>query len=355
MMAAQCGQTMPEYLVVATALVGAFFWTNNTQCPDYDNCMAQLAFAIDNRYDGFSRSISAVQLYGDAPAASHPPRPINDQIGNSDGAGTSVPSPTVEDLLALSTQASTVNPVTGDAIGRIETGAGGVERVIANDNSEQGYLLPSDGSNPTVRILVRPDGTQVEVGVADVVDSGGNAARVHAIRERSRGNDCRGDVLGFARKNSTFLTFHDPLSYQPIAIGTRCAETTYQTIESNGVIGLGVVTLDGKYFNPPLAFQPDNPIQSTETGEAYWVELTVPNPPGIDPRYAGLTGGQVIQDCVVISAESRSAVNSVDPFELYRGLLITTDPDAPPPSVSARVALSTVTRDSCPGNRTLSN
>ena len=91
----EAGQAMPEYVVVASALVFSFmlvdseWWQTNVECPGYEDCISAVSASFHNQYQGFSNSITAVHRFLPAfPASLSISSATGDDDSNAEGGGS---------------------------------------------------------------------------------------------------------------------------------------------------------------------------------------------------------------------------------------------------------------------------
>lgn len=307
----QLGQTMAEYLVVALALVSAFYWASAAECAGYDNCLAKLKTVMHDKYEGYSNSISAVHQYGelkgegfDAPPPQEPPGDGGDEEGNPDIEIPGVETP----ALARSRQI-----VSADGSLTYGTLRNGTE-VVDGDGNVVGTYNPADGT------VTLKNGQVEDALVAQVVtDSEGNPVPVYAI------TDCdTGEVYGFAYKTESDGKHYDILRLKPMEIPDgRCEEKTTPIVDVDGSPKKGAV-VNGNYYaviERPLTGMPIKP-----NGEVVWFNhVEVPDEsPYLD------VDTEVLTDCavLVVGWEDLGSGEALDVYYNVEGARIGSAPGA---------------------------
>jgi len=297
------GQTIAEYLVVATGFVGAFFWANNTQCPAYDNCIAQLTYTLGNRYEGFARSISAVQLYPGANPQSFPSDPVSDGF-------------------------SSVSP------NRL-MGTGPNNDLPDLQEGALRFVQASAAGDP-----------------ATVQDAEGNMAEPVLVV------DCSSDVvLGFVYKQPNVEAYYDAVTLQQTDLSGYCLRDSSPVYHDTDGRLIGMVDNESGKFFAALPFVPGGPaVQSS--AEVIFVKLLVPSPP---PEGSSLSAGNRITRCVVIDLADDTSFDALenDGDDIF--LIVNRDApfDVDPAESSeatrllGTVQISKNNDANCPGNRVI--
>jgi len=284
----QSGQTMPEYLVVAGALVSSFFIVENIQCPGYDNCISAVAGALHNRYQGYSNAITGVhKFYPTSPTLSL----LNDggaSGDNNSGGGAIDP---LEGQEGLSSQ----TVVNVDGGGTYLLGTDGLTVVDGDGNAvgtyEDGVFTPAAGAAAA--------GASLAIAV---VDDKGNVVNPSVII-------CNGQVDSFGYVYDEVI--YDTVQLQPRGnLGSCFADDYVQMARPDGEIDSLAVLYGGIYY--PSYF--GNPTPSGEV-----VLFNIDNIPDDTDKYGDFAGGS-IDECVVLP-NGWDADEDKDDLENYIALL----------------------------------
>lgn len=262
----QLGQAMVEYVIVTAAFVGAFFWTANTDCPGYDNCISKLLTVMHDNYEGYSNSMSAVQKYGEFTTDGSDDDDGSDGGGDgsdgggggSDGGGPTELNPdgiTEVALVTNSTGLSTYGYLRAD--GSVVDGMGNVV----------GFY--SEGDN-TLTLL---DGTVIDNVVVErvVVDEEGNVLHLRAVI------GCSGSpapVYSWGYESKVSGKVFNNINQNELEIGDLCTGASFKVVDNNGQSLAGRV-IDGEYYAAVFAVNVSNtPLESN--GEViYWEDLGI--------------------------------------------------------------------------------
>lgn len=256
----QRGQTMAEYLVVALALVGAFYWASAAECEGYDNCLAKLKTVMHDKYEGYSNSITAVQQYGELKGEGFDAPPPLEPPGGGGGEETPTPPVVPQPPAPALTRTNLVVGQDGTVYGALN----GLDVVDGNGNVIGTY----DSQSGTLDLGDQTVGAGL---VTTITDKDGNPVPPTAI------TDCEtGDVYGFAYKSGG--EFYDTLQLKPLVISDeRCEEETTAVVDTEGKPVKGVV-VNGHYYaaiEGPLRTTPVEP-----QGEVVWFDrVAVPDEP----------------------------------------------------------------------------
>lgn len=293
----QCGQAMAEYLVVASALVGAFYWGANTDCPGYDTCIEKVQKTIYNKYQGFSNSISSVQQYGELSGGG-----FNSSWGGGDGT-TTVPGSgpgggTIPSIPQASGLRQELNVSSAGGGGRLLS-----DGSVVNDNgdtvgtydSKTETYKPTNGTPSTAqvtRVILNEDGDPAEQKVITA---------------------CNGDVLGFAYASANPGKYFATVTLAPLDIGSNCASAYDQPVDANGDdIDGGVI--DG-YFYPSILSVGLSSTPLPHEGEV--VQFPLPSPDSCAIVKSGWDAGiddQVLADRAQLHQEAWDELKLTDPL-----------------------------------------
>ena len=273
----EAGQAMPEYVVVASALVFSFmlvdseWWQTNVECPGYEDCISAVSASFHNQYQGFSNSITAVHSFLPAfPASLSISSATGDDDSNAEGGG----SADIESQGGLTNQ-SVVTTEDGDSFQMDADGN------LINDNGEivgtyaDGVFYPVEG--PSIGATM---GIQV-------LDEEGNILKPRVVI-------CGGEVTAFAYQSQVDGRLYDTVELKPIGDDEyRGCQTEgyFKMLSPDGTPDPFAVLYEGYYY-PSYLGTPN------AAGEVILVQLTVPN----EPEEYGENAGQTLDLCLVMPA-----------------------------------------------------
>lgn len=312
------GQSMVEYLVVAAALIGAFYWTANADCPGYANCLSKLKTVMHDKYEGYAHSISAVHQYGDLKA---------EPFGSSWG-----------------------EPESGDGDGGVDGGGGG--DIPEAEGLQTTNLLKSPGGDINYgtllegQYLVDEDGVVIgtydgDSGILTYEGGGEVAAVVDSVVTDEDGNevtlqaavDCvSGDVYGFGYTSGVTGDFHDALVLEVTDVDGLCKEDTGSVVDEDGNDVNGVI-VGSDYYASEYANNIDSKIPLTPNGEVVYFNITVPDEDAYSDSDPGV--GELVSDCAVMISGWDSDPDK-EPLDVYLNSdpsyqIGSMDPDSPMP------------------------
>ncbi len=320
----QAGQTMAEYLVVTIALVSAFYWTANADCPGYDNCISKLKTVLHDKYEGYSHSISAVHQYGDLKASSfesdwgeEPP-----SGGGGSGAGGG-----------------------GGGLGEVE-GLQRTEQVFSEDGATGygtlvggQYVVDADGAvigTYDGATITLEDDRVIPVRVASIVtDEEGNPSPLLGIVECGNKNV----VYGFAYRSGVTGKFYSSLTLSEIDIGSLCHVPSYPVVDTSGNTTSGAI-VGSYYYATTLSVDIDESRRVVPSGEVVYFDVVVPDEDEYQDSSPG-PGARVV-DCAVMATGW-----DADPDRELLDVYLNLEP-------TARVgSLDPASGVSCPGSRSV--
>lgn len=304
-MRTQRGQAMAEYLVVSSALIGAFFWVANEDCPGYDSCLSNVLTVMHDNYQGYSHSMSAVHRYGEFQGEGFDSSWTDDDDssgGGSSGGGGDVSIPTEglvnADLLTSLDGATSYGTLVG---GQYVVDSDGT--VIGTYDSVTGEVTLNNG-----------DQYYAQVSPA-VVDEDGNVVELEAVV-----NCFTGQVLGFGYQSGATGNFHNSLTLEEMDISGFCTAPSYGIVDTDGSLASGAIVGD-QYYASTFTVEVDASEPLVSSGEVVYFNVTVPD----EDEYASSDPaiGEVLVDCAVMGA-GWDADPDVDPLDSY----LNADPNA---------------------------
>ncbi len=328
---------MAEYLVVASALMTAFFWGANADCPGYDNCIDKLKTVMHDKYEGYSHSISAVHRYGDTLKEGFEGSPAwGDGVvsgpGNdgTDGGDIEEREGLVrEDVLTSPDGSTTYGTLSGSEIIYDDDGnaISIVQYVVDGDGNVIGTYNPDDG---TITFL---DGeTESALAASIVTDENGDPVDLQAVIDCSTQ-----EVYAFGYKSGATGDFHNSLTLETMDISGYCLAPTYGVVDEDGNSVNGAIVGENYYGSTySVEIVPGSP--RTPTGEVVYFNIEVPNDSKYDDSSPGI--GERVEDCAVM-ANSWDADSSMDELDVYLNStpnprVGSLDPDAGIPCPSAK-------------------
>lgn len=236
----QRGQAMAEYLVVAGALMTAFFWAANADCPGYYSCVDQLKTVMHDKYEGYSHSISAVHKYDDVEGAGF--EAWEDGSSSTEGEGGSGSFGDTSAEVDLERTPMVVGEGGDTNYGTLVDG----DKVVDADGNQIGTF---DGTTITLN-----DGSTYDGFVTQVVtDQDGNPAPLKAIVYCGISSITK-DVRGFAYESGATGDYYYSLGLKPVEKEVPsplyCTENTYGVIDEDGETIEGFVVVYNKAFAP---------------------------------------------------------------------------------------------------------
>ena len=235
----QSGNAMAEYVVIVTALVGAaglgkgLLLEDNDLCKGYDNCVTMALSKLQNRYKGFSNSITQVHEYPqEVPAASYSwDLSADTGDGESGEGGGGLEERPMQENMAVTQGGETIGILQGNSV------------VDSNGNVvgtyDDGVFTPSEGNEPVVAGVTRV-----------VTDEAGNVAEPQVMT-----NCSTGELDAFVYESGVTGALHEPAKLTEVERDGRCGPyDTYKVVNNDGN-QIGGRAYDGYYyatFSPPL-------------------------------------------------------------------------------------------------------
>ena len=235
----QSGNAMAEYVVIVTALVGAaglgkgLLLEDNDLCKGYDNCVTMALSKLQNRYKGFSNSITQVHEYPqEVPAASYSwDLSADTGDGESGEGGGGLEERPMQENMAVTQGGETIGILQGNSV------------VDSNGNVvgtyDDGVFTPSEGNEPVVAGVTRV-----------VTDEAGNVAEPQVMT-----NCGTGEIDAFVYESGVTGALHEPAKLTEVERDGRCGPyDTYKVVNNDGN-QIGGRAYDGYYyatFSPPL-------------------------------------------------------------------------------------------------------
>ena len=235
----QSGNAMAEYVVIVTALVGAaglgkgLLLEDNDLCKGYDNCVTMALSKLQNRYKGFSNSITQVHEYPqEVPAASYSwDLSADTGDGESGEGGGGLEERPMQENMAVTQGGETIGILQGNSV------------VDSNGNVvgtyDDGVFTPSEGNEPVVAGVTRV-----------VTDEAGNVAEPQVMT-----NCGTGELDAFVYESGVTGALHEPAKLTEVERDGRCGPyDTYKVVNNDGN-QIGGRAYDGYYyatFSPPL-------------------------------------------------------------------------------------------------------
>jgi len=278
----QFGQAMAEYLVVSTALIGAFFWTANTDCPGYDNCLSNLLTVMHNKYEGYSNSMTAVHRYGEFRGEGYDSTWTDGGGGGGDGGGGGGGGDIPQDGLIRSDTVTSLDG--GTTYGTLIGGQ---------------YVVDGDGNvigtyNGVTGVVTLDSGVEYDALVSQVVvDEDGNPAELQAVV--ICGTTI---VLGFGYESGVTGDFHGSLTLEQIDISPYCTLPTYAIVDTDGVSSNGAI-VGSEYYASTLSVEINAGTQQVASGDVVYFNIEVPDD---EDLYAGSDPGigEQVVDCAIL-------------------------------------------------------
>ena len=294
----QNGQTMVEYLVVASALIGALFMVSNTDCPGYDNCLYKLKSVMHDKHEGYSHSISAVHQYGALKAEGFDSTWGEDNTsssagsGGGTGGGGEVPS-----QVGVARTDQVVSPNGNSTYGTLVSG-----QYVTDANGD--VIGTYDGSTGTVTFT---DDSQTSALVASVItDENGDRVDLEAVV------DCGTDeVYGFGYRSGVTGDFFNSLTLDQLDTGTLCTVPTYAVTDVDGNPLTGAIVGDSYYAS---TFTNTLDTVQVPSGEVVKFDIVVPDEPTYSSSSPGI--GAYLVDCAVLGLgwDSDAGVERLDAY-----------------------------------------
>ena len=291
----QSGNAMAEYVVIVTALVGAaglgkgLLLEDNDLCKGYDNCVTMALSKLQNRYKGFSNSITQVHEYPqEVPAASYSWDLSADTGGGGSGeGGGGLAGDKMQKQTAVTSSSGEIGILQGNSVVDSDGNVVGTY--------DDGVFSPSEGNQPVV------------AGVITVVtDEEGNVVDPQVMT-----NCGTGEVDAFVYESGVTGALHEPAKLTEVERDGRCGPyDTYKVVNNDGN-QIGGRAYDGYYyasFSPPLNAQ----------GEVVYIDTSTE----ITCSETECTEGDVAQQigpvCAVLPLGWESAGNpDASPLENY--------------------------------------
>lgn len=254
----QNGQSMVEYLIVTSALVGAMFWAANADCPGYDSCISKLLTTMHDNYSGYSSSISAVHKYGDFESSDYSSGWTDDDGGGSDGGGSGSSGGLNDEGLTQVSQVTSTDGLT--TYGNLQsdgTVTDGYGNVIGTYDEDTGTYTPLDGATVTA------------LSTSEVLDEEGNVLQLDAIVECGSSPT---KIYAFGYQSTVTDKVYSNVTFSEMDIGSYCTEPAYKIIDNDGDEASGRI-VDGLYYAAVETVSVSDTPLNADGEVIYWSDL----------------------------------------------------------------------------------